>query len=118
MKPVRGKLLVRPIDSAERLPGGHIILTADTRERLTANQVEVIAVGEFALCDPEHGRAERKCTRPHIVIDGLRLHPHDVRAGDWVLLAPRSTIGGPDPERSEWFVHQDDVWAIFNSGDE
>lgn len=116
--PARGLLLVRPIDTVETLPGGKIILTAEHRERLTAHQAEVIAVGAFALCDPQRSRAERKCQRPHIMLEGLRLHAHSVRAGDWVLCKPRSYVAGPDPLDSARFVHQDAVLGIFNEIDD
>ena len=115
--PARGLLLVRPVDTAEHLPGGRIVLTADTREKLTANQVEVVAVGAFALCDPAASRETRKCQRSHVVLAGLRLHAHPVRAGDWVVIAPRTTIEGPDPEHKEWYVHQDSVLGIFNASE-
>lgn len=111
--PARGVLLVRPVDTAETLPGARIILIAESRERLTANQCEVIAVGAFATCDDDDD-----CDRPHAVIDGTRCHTHPVRSGDWLLCAPRSFIDGPDPERKEWFVHQDAVLGIFNSTEE
>lgn len=114
MIPARGLLLVKPIETAETLPGGRVLLTADHRERLTANQAEVIAVGAFALCDAARSRAERKCTRPHIVLEGLRLHAHAIRAGDWILIRPRSYVAGPDPLDSVRFVHQDAVLGIFN----
>jgi hypothetical protein len=144
-------LLVRPIDVAETMPGGKVLLIADHRQKLTADQFEVIAVGAFAECDPQRSRTERKCERPHewesidapcpncgkdeawkcsappICIPcghhvtteefkafSRRVHAHPVRAGDWILCAPRSTIAGPDPEGSARFVHQDSVWAIFN----
>lgn len=121
LTPARGVLLVRPIETREALPGGRILLTANTRERMTAWQAEVVAVGAFAECDPTRSRAERKCTRIHSYerkSDGTtlrRVHQHTIRAGDWILVEPRSFIAGPDPERSERFVHQDSVWGIFNS---
>ncbi len=128
LRPARGILLVRPIESAERLPGARIILTADTRERLTANQCEVVAVGGAALCEDE------ECERDHhnelcdacIWAGGnyetdecctcTRSHPTRVRSGDWLLVTPRSFIAGPNPERAEYFVHQDAVLGIFNDG--
>lgn len=128
MIPVRGLLLVTPIDPAEHFAGGAIIIPAESRERLTVNQFEVVAVGAFAECEDE------ECERPHETLwdefvpvkvqapdgvwtdsaDCLRVHPHPVRVGDWILCAPRSAIAGPDPERSERFVHQDAVLGIFN----
>ena len=109
MIPSRGLLRVRPVDTAERLPGSFIILTADARERMTAHQCEVLAVGAFAVCDDED------CARRHTLVDGANLHTHPCVAGDWLLCTPRSFIDGPEPERKEWFVHQDAVLGIFNS---
>jgi hypothetical protein len=114
MVPARGVLLVRPIETAETMPGGRILLTADHRATLTAQQCEVVAVGAFAECNPQRGKAERKCARPHAEVDGRRVHPHDITPGAWLLVAPRSYVAGPDPERPERFVHQDAVWGIFN----
>lgn len=132
MKPTRGKLLVRPVETAETFAGGRILIPHATREAMTAFQAEVVAVGDFAECDPTRSRAERKCARPHALAncDGCpvnpaldtkgwttccskRIHPHPIVAGDWVLLRPRATLAGPDPERPEMFVHQDDVLGIF-----
>lgn len=128
MIPARGVLLVRPIETSETLPGGRVVLIADHRQKLTADQFEVVAVGAFALCEPFASRAERKCQRPHAFeyggdtrhtsVNGFeqllrRTHAHTIVVGDWILCAPRSTIAGPDPEDSARFVHQDAVWAIF-----
>lgn len=133
VSPARGVLLVRPIETAETMPGGRILLTADHRAALTAQQCEVVAVGAFAACDQQRSRAERKCARPHALDNcdgcpanpgtdnanrtdccGRRVHPHDIHVGDWLLVAPRTYIAGPDPERPERFLHQDNVWGIFN----
>ena len=130
MLPSRGNLLVRPIDSAERFAGGAIIITAESRERLTVNQFEVIEVGTFAECDLLDGTDETEdCCRPHsfetvvdptrYVVNGFeqylrRVHPHPIRAGDWILVAPRSAIDGPDLLPEARFVHQDAVLGIFN----
>lgn len=126
MIPRRGLLLVKPVETEETNSGGRIVLIADTRERMTANQCEVIAVGAPAECDPERSRAERKCERTHEYEDCqtcrtqgdgcaavTRIHPSPARVGDWLLVRPRSYIDSPHPERKEWFVHQDDVIAIL-----
>jgi len=145
LTPARGLLLVRPVDVAETLSGGRIIVPSDARERLTANQCEVLAVGAFAECDPTRSTAERKCEREHVLftrhaktcqpiyVEGSahgicdeyhdcsntvgveRVHYHRIRVGDWLLCAPRSFLAGPDPERAEYFVHQDAVLGIFHS---
>ena len=131
MIPARGLLLVAPIETDERMPGGRILLVADTRERMTANQCEVIAVGAPAECDPTRSRAERKCERLHDVthdmdgkqggcfdINGLmpgrcmRFHPCPVRVGDWIVVRPRAYVASDIEKR--WFVKQDDVLAILN----
>lgn len=137
MQPSRGLLLVKPIESAERLPGSLILLTADTRERMTAHQAEVVAVGAFAACEDEDCEREHAADNSTFVCTNcgstrhassmdcalcgvgptkpLRVHPHTIRVGDWILHAPRASIGGPDPEDSSRFVHQDAVWMIFGT---
>lgn len=108
LRPTRGLLLVRPVDTDDVQRG--IILLSDTRERMTQAQCEVIAVGEPAVCEDE------ECERPHAnyTVDAKYfVHPCAVRVGAWLLVRPRSFIAGPEPERKEWFVHQDDVLAIL-----
>lgn len=121
---------MRPVETEDTLPGGRIVLVDATRERMTANQCEVIAVGAFAECDPTRSRAERKCSRIHGTENcqcddmalagcaegdcgGRRVHPCPVRAGDWLVVRPRAYLAGPIPERPERFIHQDDVLAIL-----
>lgn len=110
-RPARGRLLVRPVETEETMPGGHIILTAKSRETLTAHQCEVVAVGSPALChDPED------CERPqaaHAIDDEGMVHPSNVAVGDWLLVRPRCFVEGPEPERKEWYIHQDDVLAVL-----
>lgn len=119
MKPRRGLLLVKPVDTEEKL--GSVVLIADTRERMTLGQCEVIAVGEPAYCIATRSRAERKCQRQHVTLKPWdsqeRVHPCSVQRGDWLLCRPRAFIDGPEPERKEWFVHQDDVIAILGRGE-
>lgn len=119
----RGLLLVRPPETDETLPGGLIALVAETRERMTASQCEVIAVGAPEACDPSSSRAARKCERIHGVANApnyslMRVHLCPVAVGDWLLVRPRSFILGPSPERKEWFVAQDAVIAILGRGEE
>jgi hypothetical protein len=123
MRPARGLLLVRPVETDDIQRG--IVLLSDTRERMTQAQCEVVAVGEPAVCEDE------ECWREHKTItwdecqmtleqrlalgwDAPRVHPWHVGVGAWLLVRPRSFIEGPTPERAEWFVHQDDVLAILN----
>ena len=113
MQPSRGLISVRPIETDEALPGGRIVLVAETRERMTAWQCECVAVGLAALCEDED------CERQHVEQWPTEyrtelVHPCPVRIGDWLLVRPRSYVAGPEPERTEWFVHQDDVLAILS----
>ena len=117
--PSRGLLLVRPVETDETLPGAKLILLSETRERMTANQCEVIAVGAPAECDPTRSRAERKCEREHALEADyprriLRVHPCPINVGDWLLVRARAYIDSPYPERKEWFLHQDDALAILS----
>lgn len=110
---------MRKIETAESLPGAKIVLLKDTRDTLTTQQAEIVAVGFPSLCDAED------CEREHVWdpcgaatpnADGWdlhdRFHPPRLHVGDWVLLAPRSLTEGPDPET--YFVNQDDVLAVLS----
>ena len=120
MHPARGMILVRPVETDDLQRG--IVWLAESRERLTQLQCEVIAVGEPALCEDEECErahhlfpiAEYDARRWALLGRMPRVHPCAVRAGAWLLVRPRSFIEGPTPERKEWFVHQDDVLAILN----
>lgn len=112
-RPAAGLLLVRPVETDETRAGGRVLLIAETRERMTANQCEVLAVGKAPVCDDED------CERQHVEqwpreYATERVHPCPVRVGDWLLVRPRSYIAGPNPEKAEWFIAQDDVLAILN----
>lgn len=115
--PARGMLLVRPVEVEDTVRG--VVRPAQAVARMTSAQAEVISVGEPELCEAED------CTRVHAfrlsttdagdVVSGMRVHPCDVKPGDWILCRPRSFIETAEPERKEWFVHQRDVLAILGS---
>jgi len=114
IQPARGKVLVKRIETAESLPGGRIFLTPKTREDLTAQQVEVVAIGAPAYCDSED------CERPHlpsvgITSDPMRYRTHTLRIApsDWVLLAPRSL--SESGEDGLYICNQDDVLAVLTA---
>jgi hypothetical protein len=83
----------------------------------------VVAVGQPGFCDePED------CERPHlgvcgtpvtqeVAVNGLRAkgyrptHPFYTKAGDWVLIAPRSLTEGPDDKT--YFCAMDDVICVL-----
>jgi len=93
--PARGLLQVRPIRTEERFPGSAIVLLESTRERLTAQQAEVVAIGPEEVCDNDD------CERQHLLTGtGMtQLHPCDLEAGDWILVEPRVELELEDGTR-------------------
>ena len=57
--PARGLALVHPIETEETMPGGRIVVPAGARERLVAQQAEIVAIGEPEICE------EEDCERNH-----------------------------------------------------
>lgn len=88
-------------------------MTPTTREDLTAQQVEVVAIGAPSICD------EASCERPleahswwaPVFNSDYQVHPCAAAPGDWVLLAPRSLTATDEDDL--YVVHQDDVLAIL-----
>ena len=94
MNPARGMLLVKPVETAQSLPDGNILLTERTRQDLTSHQMEVLAVGYPAQC-----LTFPDCERPQLAALSApvgafpgepHFHPCDAKVGDWVLVAHRS----------------------------
>jgi hypothetical protein len=118
MKPARGIVSVRPIETQEHLPGGRIILTEKTREALAANQYEVVAVGFASPCEkPE------ECDRPthgwrydHRKKKRYYHHPTDsrIRPGAWVYVTPRSLVNAGTDEKL-FFCRIDDLLGVFRA---
>ena len=111
MRPARGNLLVREIETSETLPGGKVILPEQVREHFTAMQYEVVSVGENAICDdPETCEPlQLHCYGNHKKLE----HPvsEGVIPGAWVLTKPRVAIDtGID---GLYIIRQDDVVATF-----
>jgi len=111
MRPARGLLTVRPVETPEMLPGGRIVLTETTREALTAGQMEVIDIGAPSICeDPD-------CERPHLGIVGDRMiqaHLTTVRPSDWVLIRHRALL--PTHQAGLYCCAQDDILAVLQAG--
>lgn len=116
MTPARGKCLVRRVETPETLPGGLVVLTEATREGLTGQQAEIVAVGAPSLCD------DADCERPHVwgafeIRPAQQMLKHRTHLGmasehgSWVLLAPRSLVETDEP--GLYVVSQDDVLAIL-----
>lgn len=106
MLPARGRVLVRKVETGDTLPGAKVVLLDKTREELTAQQAEIVAVGEPSACRDE------ECERRHFQrwAEGWH-HVFDGKRGDWVLLAPRSLTEGPE---GTYLVWQDDVLAVLS----
>lgn len=105
MKPLPGRLLVKPIETAETMGGGKIILPESLREGWTMGQCEVVAVGPPQPCQDED------CARVHL--DGCHLLHEDLKPGAWVLCKPRKFVETPEG----WMVQQDDVVGVFTAPD-
>ena len=115
MTPARGIVLVRPIETPERIAHSRIILTDKTREVLTTHQMEVVSVGEPVIC------ADEECERPHlpsIVVEHrhgkrhrLRVHSAKIHPGDWVLVKHRCL--SETHQEGLYCAHQDDIIAVL-----
>ena len=103
MRPARGLVHVRPVQTEERFPGRKIVLLESTRERLTAQQAEVLDVGFDELCEDDD------CPREHVTTySGDKVHDSDVYVGDWIIVEPRVSFELEDGTR---FVRQAHVVA-------
>ena len=104
MKPAPGRILVKPVETAETLAGGKIILTQNTLAAWTFGQAEVVAVGPPQSCTDDD------CARVHL----HGCHPTDARltAGAWILCRPRRFVEAND---GQWLVMDDDVVGIFTA---
>lgn len=117
MKPGRGRCLVRRVETTEQFAGGKIVLPVEVREKIAAQQVEILAVGEWKAC------ADDSCNRPHRPTPWvwgadertpIFLHEFHGKQGDWALIAPRSLTECGDESGQTFLVNQDDVLAILS----
>lgn len=120
IRPARGVCLVRRATTEETIPGGKIFLPEDTRRKMAAYQVEVLAVGEPEFCDNEH------CARVHQwrnsaawtwqPTEGFdRVHAPDLnlQPGSWAIVRPRSFIQASADDHGLYFVKTSDVFAVL-----
>lgn len=114
MRPARGAVYVTPIQTAEIQRG--VILLEDTRERVAANQMQVVAVGGPEICEDED-----ECSRPfHTWYEGNPVcHPRDHRLvkDAWVLIRPRSLVPVGQDGAKLYSVRQSDVIAVIEVAD-
>ena len=108
MKPARGLLLVKRVDTEETLPNGKVVLPESVRESLAAYQAEVIAVGEPTWCETPD------CDRLHDEAANRLWHhtPAGLVPGAWVVVAPRRYVAAEDGTE-QFFARIEDVLAIL-----
>lgn len=80
--PRAGAALVRPIQTAETLAGGSIILTSNVRDSMTANQMELVAMGPPPEREPDDD--------PDLLVLDRQLQ--GLAAGAWLVVKPRTWI--------------------------
>lgn len=119
IRPARGVCLVRRAETEETIPGGKIFLPADTRQKMAAYQIEVIAVGPPDICEND------SCLRDHDEAWGsspggspalkYRAHkvPEFLEPGAWAIVRPRSFVPASHEDPGLFFVRHDDVFAIL-----
>ena len=126
MKPNRGFVLVAPVETSETFDGGTIILPQSVREGVSQYQCTVLAIGEPEICE------DKKCQRPHFrlvhtefqtlgsdrpprVFHEIKEHsiPPELVVGAWVLVKPRCYIDSAHPTEAQYFVHINNVEAVF-----
>jgi hypothetical protein len=106
--PARGLAYIRRIAVAESYNGSKIILTAKSRDKIIAQQFEVVAVGNYEFCEVD---ADDECPRWHT--KSGREHPHRLEIGDWILVKNRAWMLTPDPE--VFVVKQDAILGVFET---
>lgn len=111
--PARGTVLLRKPQTEESLPGGSIIIPQEARERLAANQMQVVSIGEPEICAwPED------CSEFAHTFLSLKevVHPIDPRIipGAWVIIRPRSLVELPD---GQYLVRQSEVYGVFRDSE-
>lgn len=102
MRPRPGLALVRPITVAETLPGGRIILTENTREFLTAQQVELVDIGREADWEDYTWEEDDRDW------DSLK----DLQPGRWLLLKHRTWI--PTDVDDLFLVRHEDIECLMD----
>lgn len=110
--PAPGLALIRRIQTAETYAGSAIIIPEQARDKVSAEQFEVVSVGVPEPCDDEDCERAHRTVEPFV--DGCSpevVHPCDLEPGDWVLCRKRSWMATPDPDI--FVIRCDDVLARF-----
>jgi hypothetical protein len=100
--PARGLALIRRIRTEDRYPGSRILLTDQSRDKVSACQFDIVAVGDYERCEDED------CLRSH---NKKNEHVHRLKVGDWVLCRNRSWELTPEPDL--YVCKQDSILGKF-----
>lgn len=80
--------------------GSRLYVPDQSVDRLTANQMELVALGPAPVRDDDEVEARTRDTE----VQGLV-------PGDWLILTPRSWIEGPDPDT--YLIDQSVILAVL-----
>jgi co-chaperonin GroES (HSP10) len=103
IRPARGLAYIRHIETAERYGSSPIIITPQSRDKITCQQFEIVAVGNYERCEDED-----ECVRHH---NKRMEHVHRLKIGEWVLVKNRAWTATPDP--AVFVVKQDAILGKF-----
>ena len=102
--PRPGLALIRPVTTQDTLPGGRIVLTANTKQYLIGQQAELLDIGTRA--EDDDYQYEDEADNP------WESQLRHLRGGDWLLLRHRTWIPTDVPER--FLVRHEDILAKLN----
>lgn len=103
IKPARGLLYVRKIETEEVYRGGRVLIPQQAQDKIAKHQFEVVSVGDYARCPDVD-----ECSRPHTKFGE---HRHYLVVGSWILAKNRSWGHTVDPDI--YVLRQDDVLGVF-----
>lgn len=108
--PARGLCFVRRIETEEAYAGSKIVIPQQARDKVSRDQFVIIEAGDWERCE-DYEECEQYHMWDYKEDEYIWLHPHDLVAGDWVLIRYRSLLASPDP--GVHIVSYRDVLAKF-----
>ena len=112
IRPASGRVLLKPVETAESVPGGRIILVQQARDEFAKWQYEVVAVGREERCDDED------CDRHHGVFpNGYHPVDHRLVPGAWCIIEPRSLMDACVDGEKFYYVRQAAIVGVFVESD-
>lgn len=107
--PARGRVLLKKPETEETMPGGLIVIPESSRNKIAANQFEILDVGAPEFCsfpDDCDQLVHKFLTLKDCV------HPIDerIKKGAWCVVRPRALVDAGD---DTYLVRQTDVLAIL-----